>query len=84
VARYPLRLDARLHDFSTGESTPARDAVRQLVEELRPLSQELRCQDELGGVLEIVEGGTGTERQRQVFAKSGSTKAVVEYLVAAT
>ena len=77
-------LDARLHDFSTGESTPARDAARQLVEELRPISQDLRCEDELGGVLEIIEGGTGAERQREVFAKSRSAKAVVEYLVAAT
>jgi glutamate---cysteine ligase / carboxylate-amine ligase len=77
-------LDARLHDFSTGESTPARDAARRLVEELRPVSQDLRCEDELESLLEIVAGSTGAERQRQVFAKSGSTKAVVEYLVGTT
>jgi carboxylate-amine ligase len=55
-----------------------------LVEELRPVSQDLRCEDELEGVLEIAEGGTGAEKQRQVFAKSGSTKDVVEYLVGTT
>jgi glutamate---cysteine ligase / carboxylate-amine ligase len=77
-------LDARLHDFSTGESTPGRVAGRRLVEELRPVSQDLRCEDELESLLEIVAGSTGAERQRQVFAKSGSTKAVVEYLVETT
>ena len=77
-------LDALLYDFSTGRSATARDAAQELVEELRPVSQDLRCEAELEGVLEISTGDNGAERQRRVFARSGSTRAVVDHLVATT
>ena len=77
-------LDAHLYDFSTGQSVTATDAIRDLIRALRPVSQDLRCEAELEGVLEIVEGGTGAERQRVVFGKRGSPEDVAEYLVAAT
>jgi glutamate---cysteine ligase / carboxylate-amine ligase len=82
AARYGL--DARLHDFSTGRSVIAHEAVRHLVKTLHPVSQDLGCEGELEGVLEITTGGTGAEKQRAVFGKRGSTKDVIEYLVAAT
>lgn len=71
-------LDATFHDFSSGRDTGAREEARALVERLGPLSRDLGCEEELGGVLEIVRGGTGAERQRAVFAESGSLKSVVE------
>jgi carboxylate-amine ligase len=77
-------LDARLHDFSTGRSTTAREVARSLVNACRSASQDLRCQAELEGLLEIVEGGTGAERQRAVFAKRRSPEDVAGYLVAKT
>ena len=77
-------LDARLHDFSTGRSTTARDSARDLVKTLRPVSQDLGCEAELEGLLEIVEGGTGADKQRAVFRKHGSTEGVAGYLAAAS
>jgi carboxylate-amine ligase len=77
-------LDAQLYDFSAGEHTAARDVVRGLVESLRPVSQELGCEAELEGVLDIAKSGTGAEKQRAVFAEGNSTKDVARYLVAAT
>jgi carboxylate-amine ligase len=77
-------LDARLYDFSTRHSSPAREVARQLVKTLRPVSRDLGCETELEGVLEIVETGTGAERQRAVFGDRGSTKDVVEDIVATT
>src|SRR5918994_4978897 len=53
AARYGL--DARLHDFSTGRSTPAREAVGTLTTKLRPVSQDLRCEAELDGLLEMTQ-----------------------------
>jgi carboxylate-amine ligase len=79
AARYGL--DARLHDFSTGRDTNARDAARTLVESLRPVSKDLRCEAELEGVLEITERGNGAEEQRTILAKHGSLKAVVAHLI---
>ena len=77
-------LEAHLYDFSTGRSVTARNAARDLVKELRPLSQDLGCEAELEGVLEIVYGGSGADKQRAVFEKRGSLRDVAAYLVAAT
>ena len=77
-------LDARLHDHSTGRSATARDMARSLVKGLWPVSQNLGCETELEGVLEIVEGGTGADKQRAVLKEGGSLQDVVAHLVAAT
>ncbi len=75
-------LDARLHDFSAGRNIPAREVARDLVETLGPVSQDLGCEVELKGILEIVEGGA--EEQRRVFADRGSIEDVVRHLVSKT
>src|SRR5919112_32853 len=53
-------LDATFYDAQEKRSVPAREAVRTLVDELRPVSQDLSCEDELSEVLEIVGSGTGS------------------------
>ncbi len=82
AARYSL--DARLHDFSTGQSATVRDSAQDLVQRLRPISQDLRCEPELEGLLDIVQGGTGADKQRVVFEKRGSTEDVARYLAEGT
>src|SRR5918997_1540813 len=77
-------LDAQLHDFSNGGHASAREVARDLVKVLRPISQDLGCEAELEGVLEIADRGTGAERQRAVFEERGSTEDVAGYLVATT
>jgi glutamate---cysteine ligase / carboxylate-amine ligase len=77
-------LDARFHDFSTGDTTPARQSIRDLAERLRPASQDLGCETQLDGLLEMADSTTGAEKQRAVFAESRSLKRVVEYLATAT
>ena len=72
-------LDAAFYDFASGRTTKAREGARTLVEGLRPVSQDLGCEEELQGVALILEGGTGAERQREVFAKHRSLEAVVEH-----
>ena len=82
AARYGL--DARLYDFATGRAAPAQEVIRELVKALRSVSLDLGCEAELEGVLEIVEAGTGAERQRAVFAERGSTHDVAGYLAGTT
>ena len=77
-------LDAVLYDAQKGTSTPARDTARTLVENLRPVSQDLNCEDGLLDVLEIVENGTGSQRQRRVYEKSGDFLDVVAFLIEGT
>jgi carboxylate-amine ligase len=40
----------------------------------------LNCENELEGVLDIVEGGTGSQRQREVYERSGDFLEVVAFL----
>ncbi len=76
--------DATFYDFSAGRSVAARDAARDLVKTLLPVSQDLGCEAELEGLVEILEGGTGAEKQRAVFRERGSLEEVAAYLVATT
>ncbi len=77
-------LDARLYDFDTREEKGARETARDLVADLRPVSQDLRCEEELGGVLEILDRGNGAELQRAAYERRGSLRDVVDYLLETT
>jgi glutamate---cysteine ligase / carboxylate-amine ligase len=74
-------LDAAFYDFSTKEEKGAREVAGGLVASLHPVSQDLGCEAELGGVLEIVGRGTGADLQRAVYARRGSLEDVVDYLL---
>jgi glutamate---cysteine ligase / carboxylate-amine ligase len=77
-------MDADFYDFVAGRVVPARSLARGLVEELRPLARDLGCEEELGGLLEIVELGTGAELQRAARNRSGSLEGVMDYLIEGT
>ncbi len=77
-------LDANLHDFSTGRSATVRDSARHLFQQLRPISQDLKCEAELEGLLDILHEGSGADKQRAVFERHRSTEDVAEYLAAAS
>jgi glutamate---cysteine ligase / carboxylate-amine ligase len=77
-------MDADFYDFVAGTVVPARSMARGLVEELRPVARDLGCEEELGGVLEIVELGTGAELQRAALERSGSLEGVMDYLTQGT
>ena len=77
-------LDAQFYDFSTRDSVPARKAAHALVERLRPVSQNLGCEAQLDGVLDIADGETGAEKQRAIFDKRRSMKDVVANLITET
>jgi carboxylate-amine ligase len=74
-------MDASFYDLEAGDSIPARDLARSLVERLRPHARDLGCQTELEDVLEIVEGGTGSQHQRRIHEESNDLLDVVAYLI---
>ncbi len=77
-------MDAAFYDARERTTIPAREMARNLVERLRPISQDLGCEDELLNVLEIVEGGTGSQLQREVYEESGDFLDVVAFLIEGT
>ena len=79
ASRYGL--NAAFYDAEKGVSVPAKEAARALVDELRPVSQDLGCENELLGVLRIVESGTGSQHQRRVYEKSDDFLDVVAFLI---
>jgi carboxylate-amine ligase len=82
AARYGM--DARFYDVREKITVPARNLARNLVERLQPHAQDLGCESELEGVLEIVEGGTGSQRQREIYKESGNFLDVVAFLIEGT
>ena len=77
-------MDAAFYDAREKVTVPAREMARSLVEQLRPISQDLSCENELLNVLEIVEGGTGSQRQRRTYEESGDFLDVVASLIEGT
>jgi glutamate---cysteine ligase / carboxylate-amine ligase len=77
-------LDAAFYDFATREEKGAREVAWDLVARLGPVAQDLGCEAELEGVLEIVRRGTGADLQRAVYARRGSLEEVVDYLLETT
>jgi len=77
-------MNATFYDATDKTTTPAKDLARQMVERLKPHAQDLACEHELEGILEIVEGGTGAQRQRHAYEESGDFLDVVAYLIEGT
>src|SRR5215210_6841476 len=77
-------MDAAFYDADEGITVPARDLARGMVERLKSHAQDLGCENELEGILEIVESGTGSQRQREVYNESGDFLDVVAFLIEGT
>ena len=77
-------MDADFYDFVADRGVQTRSMARTLVEELRPVAQDLGCEEELGCILEIAELGTGAELQRAAHDRSGSLEGVIDYLIEGT
>ncbi len=79
AARYGL--DARFVDPEHLKAVSAREAVTRLVDAVGPTAESLGCAEELKWIDDILENGTGADRQRRAYEETGSLKGVVELLV---
>jgi glutamate---cysteine ligase / carboxylate-amine ligase len=77
-------LTGELIDLPQSTRVPARELARRLVERLRPHARELGSERELEAVLELVEGGTGAERQLADWRADRDVRTLVRKIVAAT
>ncbi|GAB5401908.1 MAG: glutamate--cysteine ligase [Aureliella sp.] len=78
AARYGI--DARLVNAQDYKAVPVRESVGQLVDQLRGVSQDLRCEDELLSVKEIIAGPSWATRQREILQQSGNPQSIVDTL----
>ncbi len=82
AARYGL--DGKLIDFGKQTEVPARDLVREYLEFVDDVVDELDSREELNYIHTIVEMGSGADRQLRVFQETGDLKKVVDYIIEET
>jgi carboxylate-amine ligase len=79
AARYGL--DASLVDPTTMKAVTASEAARKLLDLCRPFAQDLGCAEELEGINDILDHGTGASRQVEIFQRTGDPREVVCFLL---
>ena len=82
AARYGL--DGKLIDFGKQKEVPARDLVREYLDFVDDVVDELDSREELEYIHTILEKGSGADRQLRVFQESGDLKKVVDYMIEET
>ncbi|HXX00506.1 MAG TPA: hypothetical protein VEJ00_04780, partial [Candidatus Acidoferrales bacterium] len=74
----------KLIDFGKQTEVPARDLVREYLEFIDDVVDELDSREELNYIHKIVETGSGADRQLRVFQETGDLKKVVDYIIEET
>ena len=82
AARYGL--DGKLIDFGKQTEVSARDLVREYLDFVDDVVDELDSREELNYIHEILERGSGADRQLRVFQETGDLKKVVDYIIEET
>jgi glutamate---cysteine ligase / carboxylate-amine ligase len=83
AARYGL--DGKLIDFGKESEVPERDLIVEILAFVDDVVDELGSRNEINYVYQMLEDGTGADRQLKVFQESGGDmKAVVDYMIQQT
>jgi carboxylate-amine ligase len=82
AARYGM--GGELIDLPQSDRVAARELARRIVTRLRPHSRELGSERELEAVDELIEGGTGAERQLAEWRATRDMRELVRKIVDAT
>src|SRR5918994_373525 len=70
-------LDGQLISFRGGRQVEARDMVRRMLDELGEHAEELGCADELDGVSDLCDNGTGSQRQLAIYDRNSDPRGLV-------
>ena len=77
-------LHSEIVDLPTAERVATRDLGRRLHERLRGHAQDLGSVNEFDGLLDILDNGTGADRQRVVYEANQDFQELVREIVEAT
>lgn len=77
-------MDGELVDLPSNERITSKALVKRLLERLRPHAEELGSADELDGIKDLLERGTGAHRQIVVYEANSDLKEVMREIVEAT
>ena len=77
-------IEGKLIDFERGFEVPGAEMVRGVVAELTEHAQELGCEAELNGLLDLVDHGTGARRQLNWLESHGGVDGLMREVVDAS
>ncbi len=77
-------IHGRLIDFGKEAEVPMKDLAEELLEFVDDVVDELGSRREIESVRRILTGGTGADRQLQVWRETGDLKAVMDMVVSET
>ena len=79
ASRYGM--DASFVDVETMQAVTARTMARKLITRCEPYAERLGCLQQLHYLDDILENGTGAQRQRKIFQQTNDPREVVRFLV---
>ncbi len=82
ASRYGIH--GKLIDFGKQEEVPVKDLLRELVEFVDDVVDDLDSREEVAYVFKILEMGTGADRQLAVWERTQDLKQVVDYIIEET
>jgi glutamate---cysteine ligase / carboxylate-amine ligase len=82
AARYGL--DGKLIDFGKQTEVPAKSLIREYLDFVDDVVDELDSREELNYIHTMLETGSGADRQLQVYKETGDLKKVVDYIIEET
>jgi carboxylate-amine ligase len=71
-------------DFGKGKEVPVRDLIRELLEFVDDVIDDLRSRKEIRHIHTILERGTSADDQLRVWRETSDVKAVVDRLIETT
>ncbi|MGA8764950.1 MAG: glutamate-cysteine ligase family protein, partial [Candidatus Sulfotelmatobacter sp.] len=82
AARYGL--NGKLIDFGKQTEVPVKDLIREYLEFVDDVLDELDSREEVEYIHKILDEGSGADRQLRVFEQTGDLKKVVDYVIGET
>jgi carboxylate-amine ligase len=77
-------LDGKMIDFGKSREVPVRDLIRELLEFIDDVVDDLGSREEISHIYTIIERGTSADEQLQVWRKTSDINAVVDHLIEVT
>jgi carboxylate-amine ligase len=82
ASRYGL--DGKLIDFGKEEEVDTRDLIREILDFVDDVADDLGSREELEKVCNILDRGTGADRQLKVYEETKSLESVVDFIIEET
>jgi carboxylate-amine ligase len=82
ASRYGM--DGKMIDFGKQVELPTRDLIREYLEFVDDVVDELGSREEIEYIYTMLEQGTGADRQLRVYQDTGDLKKVVDYIIEET